>query len=184
MLDGSVFGFLGCLGQTRNVSLYANGNPVVFVDPSGLTTLEAIVSLNLPSIPGVGEIGDSSAKPRGISVGVGFSFPFFDGGDFDLGFTGTASVGGGPSVGIGRLSFGITGSSGSLRDQRGTSINAGFNDGIGGVSAGIDENGNASIGVHLGPGYEVYVEQTETGVISARDGLESLYDGLKYLFGC
>jgi len=160
-----------------NVSLYVESNPIARVDPSGLLTVQVGIQIRLPTFPGSPTIeGSDNVKPRGISGAFGFSVPFFDGGDFDIGFTGSATVGGSLGVGTGRVTGFLSASQGSLRDQRGESINVGFNDGIGGLTVGLDEGGQGSVSIQLGPGFEAFVDTSLTGVLSFRDGADYVAD--------
>ena len=163
------------LGGGLNTYGYVGGNPVVRIDIMGLLTFQLGVQIRLPSFPGSPTVrGSEDAKPRGVSLALGVSIPFFDGGDFDLGGTASASVGGDAGVGTGRVTGFFSASEGSLRDQRGESTSIGFNDGIGGLAVGLDELGRGTVSMQLGPGIEAFVDSSITGVLSSRDVLEFL----------
>jgi len=126
-----------------NTYAYVGANPINNYDPDGLDTIELVANLKLPSWPGSPTIsGSENLKPRGVSLGLAFSYPSAYGGEFDLGFTGSASAGGSIGVSTGRLTGGLTFSKGGLRDQFGDSAKLSFNDGIGGSSICLDEDDN------------------------------------------
>ena len=159
---------------------YVLANPARYIDFYGLDTIDISINFRLPTFPGSPTIpGSNNLKPRGISIGIGFSYPGFYGGEFDIGILGSASVGDSFGLGTGKVTGSLTFSQGGIRDQRGISPELSFNDGIGGLAVGLDENNSpSSVGIHLGPGLEVAGDGKNSGSLSLRDGLDTLFDSL------
>ncbi len=152
---------------------YAGQNSLRVLDVMGLSTISLSIHVKAPTFPGSPTIGDTDAKPRGISAGVAFSYPDSFGGEFDLGAFGSISVGG--NVGIGKITGSLTIEEGAVRDLNEDSIDLSFNYKVGGLSIGLDEQLRLnSFGIHLGKGYEVAIEHTQTKVFSLREVIEEI----------
>jgi hypothetical protein len=84
----------------------------------------------------------------------------------------TTLTAGGEDYGTGKIGFEFGYSSCSVSDLAGEGTEFGFNDGIGGLSVKLNNNGLTGGAIHLGPGYNLSGVGTLTTTVSIRRGLQ------------